>query len=434
MAYSSWILPTAVMCSLTGRWAARAKHGATGYHAARLRIALGRLHFTLIAASVSVFPLAVQADPTGGGGAPSSPATLLPPGPLHTKHSQIVDQYDRPVRLTCTGLYGPDTKASSIDAQLRLMVASGFNCVRMQTTNAGLQHDLAVIDPWVAGARKAGIRLIIDNHTNEPGKGPQDNWGAQQKNGLWYDVGGASDGTDGGGNRGTVTDAKFLNDWVHVARHYAGNDTVVGFDLRNEPTRGFRHGSTWGDGSTRDIRAMYQRVGNAIQAIDAGKLIIVEGVQDYGAGTPEGDLRPVASQPVVLNVPDHVVYSVHIYPKEISDVAADSGDQAIRRWNMEWGFLISNDIAPVWIGEMGSSMLTAGSRAWAATLVEYLNGTVLGGLKIPPGGQAVGTDWWAWGYLANDNPNGTLEADWRTLKPQQAAVYRRLVQAQIGRP
>jgi hypothetical protein len=114
MAYSSWILPTAVMCSLTGRWAARAKHGATGYHAARLRIALGRLHFTLIAASVSVFPLAVQADPTGGGGAPSSPATLLPPGPLHTKHSQIVDQYDRPVRLTCTGLYGPDTKASGI--------------------------------------------------------------------------------------------------------------------------------------------------------------------------------------------------------------------------------------------------------------------------------------------------------------------------------
>jgi hypothetical protein len=228
----------------------------------------------LIAALASVVPLAVRADPAGGGDAhPNSPAALLPSGALHTNRSQIVDQYNRPVRLACTGLYDPNTHASSIDAQLRLMAAIGFNCVRMQTTNAGLQHDLAVIDPWVAGARNVGIRLIIDNHTNEPGKGPQDNWGAQQKNGLWYDVGGASDGTDGGGNRGTVTDAKFLYDWVEVARHFAGNDTVIGFDLRNEPTRDSTgHGSTWGDGSARDIRAMYQRVGNAIQAIDASTL------------------------------------------------------------------------------------------------------------------------------------------------------------------
>lgn len=393
------------------------------------------VHCLLIAALANVFALAVRADPAVDSDAqPNSSATLLPSGALHTKRSQIVDQYNRPVRFACTGLYAPDTHASSIDTQLQLMVASGFNCVRMQTTNASLQHDLAVIDPWMAGARKVGIRLIIDNHTNEPGRGPQDNWGAQQKNGLWYDVGGASDGTDGGGNRGTVTDAKFLSDWVKVAQHFAGNDTVIGFDLRNEPTRGATgRGSTWGDGSARDIRAMYQRVGNAIHAIDTSKLIIVEGVQDYGAGTPEGDLRPVVSQPVVLNIPDRVVYSVHIYPKEISGVEADSGDAAIRRWNMEWGFLISNDIAPVWIGEMGSSMLTPGARAWAATLVEYLNGTVPGGLKVPPGGQGVGTDWWAWGYLANDNPNGTLEADWQTPKPRQAAVYRRLVQTQIGR-
>jgi hypothetical protein len=82
---------------------------------------------------------------------------------------------------------------------------------------------------------------------------------------------------------------------------------------------------------------------------------------------------------------------------------------------------------------MGSSMLTPGSRAWAATLVTYLNGTAPGGLQVPPGGQGVGTDWWAWGYLGNDNPNGTLEVDWRTLKPRQAAVYRRLAQTQIGR-
>jgi hypothetical protein len=127
VAFSFWIMPNGVKRSLTARWCeclsrriAQGVQGVIGYAAVRLRSSRARVYYILIAALASVFPLAVRADPADGGDAHAdSPATLLPSGALHTNRSQIVDQYNRPVRLACTGLYDPDTHASSIDAQLR---------------------------------------------------------------------------------------------------------------------------------------------------------------------------------------------------------------------------------------------------------------------------------------------------------------------------
>lgn len=56
---------------------------------------------------------------------------------------------------------------------------------------------------------------------------------------------------------------------------------MIGYDIRNEPHAYPTNGCTWGDGSDRDIKAMFERVGNAILAIDPDKLIICEGPQDY---------------------------------------------------------------------------------------------------------------------------------------------------------
>ena len=304
-----------------------------------------------------------------------------------------------------------------------LMAAHGFNCIRFSWVNARMQDDLRLIDRMADAAHNAGLRLILDNHTNEPGHGERDNWGAQQANGLWYDVGGASDGTDGGGNKGTVTDAKFLADWQAVASHYAGNQTVIGFDLRNEPLN-YPNMSVWGGGSDRDIRAMYVRVGNAIQAIDPDKLIIVE--------PPSSDCRGVREYPVALNVPNKVVYSPHEYPGEISAQKISSGPELIKRMNEMWGWLVTENVAPVFIGEMGASMSSAQSKAWAETIVPYLNGTAPDGLRIEPGGQGVSTDWWAWGYLGEQNPNGTLKSDWKTPRPEQEAVYSQLRQRPLA--
>lgn len=367
-----------------------------------------------LAVPVPVATAMAAPDPARGG----PPGTLLPSGDFSTKGNQIVDREGRPVRLACIG-WNEVYAGLPLDRQTAMMAADGFNCIRFSWVNATMRQDLEMIDRVVAAASEARLRLVLDNHTNEPGHGERDNWGAQQKNGLWYDLGGASDGTDGGGNRGTTTDAKFLSDWQAVARHYAGNPTVIGYDLRNEPLD-YPHMSEWGGGSDRDIRAMYVRVGNAIQAIDPTKLIVVE---------PPGNTWPgIRKDPVVLDVPGKVVYSAHEYPGEISGQKVSSGPALLQRMEQAWGWLVNENLAPVFIGEMGSSMVSAQSKAWAATVVPYFNGTSPDGLRIPAGGQGVSTDWWAWGHLAGQNPDGTLESDWKTPRPEQEAVYSKLRQ------
>lgn len=354
--------------------------------------------------------------------ADAATAWKLPDGDFSTRGNQIVDRSGHPVRLACIG-WNQINEGTSLAQQTALMAAHGFNCIRFSWVNATMSRDLELIDRVAAAAASAGLRLVLDNHTNEAGHGERDNWGAQQKNGLWYDQGGSSDGTDGGGNPGTVTDAKFLADWQAVAKHFAGNPTVIAYDLRNEPLD-YPHMSVWGGGSDRDIRAMYIRVGNAIQAIDAAKLIIVE--------PPNSDCRGVRKYPVTLNVPAKVVYSVHEYPGEISAQKISSGPALVKRMNEMWGWLITGNIAPVFVGEMGSSMTSQQSKEWAETIVPYLNGTAPDGLRIPEGGQGVSTDWWAWGHLAGQNPDGTLEPDWKTPRPHQEAVYAKLRQQKMG--
>ena len=370
-------------------------------------------------------PAATQAAPTAAAVCTSIPAvqTLLPCGPLHTAGSQIVDQQNRPVRMNCAAWWGD---LPNYDQQMLTMVTSGINCLRISFYNASIDADLAMIDQTAIAAAKVSLRIIVDNHENENAAN-----GGQQANGLWYDVGGASDGTDGAGNKGTVSQAKWVSDWAKVGQYFAGSQTVIGYDLRNEPTT---IGSRWGNGDPNtDIRLAYQQAGNAILAVDSSKLIIAEGVQDYGAGAPWGDLRPAQSAPVTLTVPNRVVYSVHVYDSNVAGPIPDHGPSAVSAWNATWGFMVSANIAPVWIGETGANMQNAVDAAWAATFMPYVNGTAQGGLTVPPGGQGVGTGWWFWGYFRSAGYwLGMLAADLVTPLADQAAVYGQLVQQPLA--
>ncbi|MFX5533994.1 cellulase family glycosylhydrolase, partial [Acinetobacter baumannii] len=107
----------------------------------------------------------------------------------------------------------------------------------------------------VAYAGQIGLKVIFDHHSNQGTAG-------QQKNGLWYDLGPGSDGTDGV-ITGKVTAETFKRNWLQMARTFAGNATVIGFDLHNEPN-GDRGHITWGDGGPTDIKAMCESVGSAI--------------------------------------------------------------------------------------------------------------------------------------------------------------------------
>jgi endoglucanase len=345
--------------------------------------------------------------------------TLLPCGPLHTSGSQIVDQQNRPVRLNCTAWWSdsPDPLKSMLTA-----ITAGFNCFRVSYFNASIDHDIAAIDQAVAVAGPLALRIIINNHANE-GRG---DCMSQQANGLWFDKGPGTDGTDGCGTPGTVTYDRWVSDWVKVATHYKGNQTIIGYDLWNEPFN-----STWGGGGSNDILAAYTRAGNAIQAVDSGPLIIAEGPIVW-EGLYQEDSRGEKTKPLTLTVPNKVVMSAHLYPNPNSGPPIDHGPEYIALMNEAFGFLITENIAPVWIGEIGASMTSPRDKAWADTVVPYLNGKAPGGIVIPPGGQGVGTDWWMWSCLPGFAPDGALEADKLTPKASQAAVYSQFIQQPLS--
>jgi endoglucanase/chitinase len=359
----------------------------------------------------------------------SPPNTRLPPGYLHTEGSQIVDAAGNAVRIASVGW---NQHFHPVPATVAAIAAAGFNTIRVSWDDADLAADRALLIQIVAAASRSGLKIMIDHHNDEGITNPRDGFGAQQRNGLWFDRGPGTNGTNGAGVVGTVSAARFEADWVTIARTFAGNPTVIGFDLDNEPTSNGH--ITWGGGGPTDIRAMYQTVGDAIQAVDPGALIIAEGPQNYRTSfadrgpAPAGDLTLAGALPVVLGIPHHVVYSVHEYPTEISSFRPDAGPATIAQMNRTWGYLVTEHIAPVWIGEMGSSMRTANAHAWAATLLDYMNGRdgAAGGPVFTAGQQPVPGDWWAWGYLPGQAPDGTLNAD-GTLRQSQYRVWQQLL-------
>jgi aryl-phospho-beta-D-glucosidase BglC (GH1 family) len=361
----------------------------------------------------------------------------LPEGMFSTVGNQIVDQNQNPVRLSCVywpGLNHQDGPLSSltgpfkgIPANVEAIAATGFNCVRIDFNNISL-HDrgtsafLSQMDQVVGAATRIKLRVIIADHDNEGNYGSNVNYtddcAAQQSNGIWYDLGGGSDGTDGCKDPGHTTQATYQGDWVAIASRYARNNTVIGYDLWNEPVAR-KGGSLWGGGSNRDIHRMYETVGSAILSRDAAKLIFAEcplGVYTptmlYDGTThgsaPWGDCTGVKALPVVFTVNGHsiknkVVYDVHLYPNSIGDISrlfgSSSSPGAIKAMNYSFGFFESQNIAPVWDGEGGTGFReNPDDLEWARMLDKYLNGQLgsQGGPTFSGNQQGMGIAWMSW--------------------------------------
>jgi len=386
-------------------------------------------------------------------GPSGDPPSMLPAGMFSTLGNQIVDQNQNPVRLSCVYWLGMNVKDGrfanqdgpfkGIQANIDAIAATGFNCVRVDFNNISL-HDsgtpdfLANMDQLVAAAATANLRVIIDDHDNEGVRGtvPDVSCTAQQGNGLWYDLGGATDGTDGCKNAGHTTQESYQSDWVSIASRYARNDTVIGYDLWNEAIGSKGH-SLWGGGSDRDIHLMYETVGSAMLSKDPGKLIFAEcPLAIYDATTlydgvtvgsaPWGDCTGVKNLPIIFKVngktiKDKVVYDVHLYANSVDDYnrifGSSSSPAAIREMNKSFGFLVSQNIAPVWDGESGTGFQeNPDDQEWAEMLVKYLNGELgaEGGPSFSGNQQGMGIAWMSWSTQftnKGDDNLGILNAD-----------------------
>lgn len=350
-------------------------------------------------------------------------------GFFSTNGNQIVDSAGNSVKITAVSWFGFESETNSPHGlwtrnyrdMMDDIVATGFNTIRLPFNNemfdagklagsidAQANPDLVgltpleVLDRIVEYAGEIGLRIVLDHHRSDNGVGALND-------GLWYTA--------------NYNEQRFIADWVMLAERYAGNPTVIGADLHNEP-----HGAaTWGSGDlATDWQLAAERTGNAILAVNPEWLIIVEGIESYAGESYwwGGNLQGVRENPVELDLPNRVVYSPHAYPNSIysqpwfSDPQYPQNLQEI--WQDNWGYIYEENIAPLWLGEFGSRLEDPLDVAWMEELVDYLAGDLDGDgtNDVPAGNQPISWSFWSWNPNSGDT-GGILLDDWRTFDQEK---------------
>ncbi len=328
--------------------------------------------------------------------------------PLHTSGAQILDAQGQQVALSGVNWFGFETESfaphglsvRNYQSMLNQMVQVGFNTLRLPYSNqlfdqasvpTGIDYKLnpdlrglkglALMDKIVAGAQKAGLCVILDQHRPD----------AYAQSALWY-----SD---------HMPESRWISDWVMLARHYKGNPTVIGADLHNEP-----HGNaTWGDGNTAtDWRLAAERGGDAVLAANPNWLIFVEGIETYHGDAYwwGGNLEGAKQFPVQLSQPDKLVYSAHTYGPEVWMQSwfqtPNFPNNLPAVWTTHWAYLQTQGIAPVYMGEFGGSMDPGKEAVWQTSLMKFL------------GQNHISYTYWCWNPDSGDT-GGILKNDWTTV-------------------
>jgi len=345
-------------------------------------------------------------------------------GPLSTQGSQVVTQEGKSVRLQGVSWFGFESSnfvphglwSRSYKSMLDQIKELGFNTVRLpfcnQMLDANVQpnsinewanqelvglNSLQILDKIVDYADQIGLWIILDHHRSEAGIGALNN-------GLWY--------TD------EYPESRFIQDWVMLAERYKNHPSVIGADLHNEP-----HGqATWGTKDPlNDWHAAAEKVGNAILSVNSNWLIIVEGIELYQNESYwwGGNLAPVQYAPIILNVPNKVVYSPHDYPNSIYNQPwfnhLDYPNNLPDHFRKAWGYIFETEQAPILIGEMGSKFQDSKDMEWMEKMTTYLNGDFSGNgtnqLTAPD--QGMSWIWWSFNPNSGDT-GGILKDDWQT--------------------
>jgi endoglucanase len=338
-----------------------------------------------------------------------SKAALVGEGYWHTSGRQILDANNQQVIITGLNWFGFETSnyvvhglwARNYKELLDLVKSLGYNTLRLPycsqmfepgsqpngidfNKNPDLQglSSLQIMDKIIGYCGQIGLRVILDRHR-------PDSAGQSE---LWY--------TD------RYPEQIWIRDWMDLARRYNGNPTVIGCDLQNEPRGRAVFGS--GDLAT-DWRLAAERAGNAILSVNPNLLIFVEGVEvhDGQYNWWGGNLLGVRDFPVRLNVPNRLVYSAHDYATSVfaqpwfSDPNYPNNLEP-NVWNKFWGFIPKENIAPMLLGEFGSTLASPIDRTWLITLRDYLDE------------NDISFTYWCLNPNSGDT-GGILMGDWTTV-------------------
>ncbi|MGD1882969.1 MAG: cellulase family glycosylhydrolase [Paracoccaceae bacterium] len=322
-------------------------------------------------------------------------------GPLSTLGTDIVDADGMKVDLKGVNWFGFETDigvlhglwARNMEDMLDEIADFGFNMIRLpfagelavnDTIASGINTaenpvlagmtSLEVMGEFLDAAAERGFGVLLDMHRTTPGNGPE------------------------GGGRIPDVDS-FLDQWATIAETFGDHPAVIGFDLYNEP-----HGYTW-----EEWAPIAEQAGNMLLESHPDELIIVEGVETYQGESHwwGGNLQGVADRPVILSADDKLVYSPHEYATSVfeqpyfNEAGYDPETTLPGIFRENWGFIEEEGIAPLLLGEFGSTFDNQTDREWAPVLTDYLLENDI--------------DWaiWSWNPNSGDTQGVVLD-DWKT--------------------
>ena len=311
---------------------------------------------------------------------------------LHTDGNKILDKDGKQVWLTGVNWFGYNTGTNTFDglwnSQLAPTVKSiadhGFNLIRVPMSaelilqwksgeypkanynnayNPVLNdmNSLQIFDYFLKLAEENGMKVMPDIHSAET------NASGHNVN-LWY--------TD------KISVDKYYEALEWMAERYAKNDTIIAFDLKNEPHGKPDEGTNaaiWNDSKdANNWKYVAETAAAKVLAKNPNVLIMIEGTEiypknskgDYSSTNKEdyyfnwwgGNLRAVKDFPIDLGkYQNKLVYSPHDYGPTVYEQPWFEGDYTFDSlmkdcWKDNWFYIHQNNTAPLLIGEWGGFM------------------------------------------------------------------------------
>jgi len=147
---------------------------------------------------------------------------------------------------------------------IQFLKRAGFNSIRIPIHYKYFESDntegFALLDRAIGWSREAGLYVVIDMHAapgGQTGVNIDDSWGYP-----WiYDS--------------PQAQQHAIDIWKRIAAHYRDSETVLGYDLLNEPIPHFPELKKYNS----QLEGLYHRMVEAIREVDKNHIVILGGAQ-----------------------------------------------------------------------------------------------------------------------------------------------------------
>jgi endoglucanase len=243
-----------------------------------------------------------------------------------------------------------------------------------------------------------------------------------------------------------ISETQYIEALEFLADRYKDDDTVIAFDLKNEP-----HGkpnenkAIWNDSEDpNNWKAVAEKAGNAVLDINPNVLILIEGIEiypkdiennkdfsstnsdDYFFNWWGGNLRGVSDYPIDFGTPERnaqIVYSPHDYGPAVFAQPWFDGEYTYESlqedcWNENWFFIQQETIAPILIGEWGGFM-TEPNLTWMTYLRTFIKE------------NRIHHTFWCFNANSGDT-GGLVKDDFRTWDEEKYAFVKEVLWQEDG--